>query len=115
MEMGPAQRIGESQCVPISVILRARTSFGAMVNWCIEGINLESAGEQLHSRKPDVCEIHPTTHRTSSVYPITDLRKDWRCDYVTPYQSRCFHSHIWGSNTRQICLGLELVNFSLKK
>jgi len=47
-------------------------------------------------------------HRTSSVYPITDLRKDgplgWRCDYVTPYQSRCFHSYIWSSNTRQTSL-----------
>jgi len=45
-------------------------------------MNLESAGEQLYSRKPDFCEIHPTpqrtvlTHRTNSVYPITDLGKD---------------------------------------
>jgi len=57
------------------------------------------------------------THRTSSVYPITDLQKygplGWRCDHVTPYPSRCFHSHIWSSNTRQICLGLETATFCL--
>jgi len=26
-------------------------------------MNLESAGEQLYSRKPDFCEIHPIPHR----------------------------------------------------
>jgi len=26
-------------------------------------MNLESAREQLHSRKPDSCEIQSTTHR----------------------------------------------------
>jgi len=26
-------------------------------------MNLESAGEQLYSSKPDSCEIHPTPHR----------------------------------------------------
>jgi len=34
------------------------------------------------------------THRTSLVYPITDLWKDgplgWWCDYVTPYRSKCW-------------------------
>jgi len=58
--MGPTQRIRELlQRLPISAILGARI----LSNWCIGGMNLKSAGEQLHSRKPDSCEIHPTPHR----------------------------------------------------
>jgi len=60
-------------------------------------MNLESVGEQLHSRKPD--------HRTSSVYLITDLRQDgplgWWCDYVWRLINPDVFTHAFGSsNTR---------------
>jgi len=34
----------------------------ALSNWCFFWMNLKWAGE-LFPRKPDSCEIHPTSHR----------------------------------------------------
>jgi len=59
-------------------------------------MNLESVGEQLSTFSQarfsrdslNTIQRLALTHRTSSVYPITDLQKDgplgWLCGYVAP-------------------------------